>query len=95
MSHQNPIRYMRPQDVEPALASKVLSFLNTASTVQEILDVVISAGERSIGSLVARNILNERARLGSFRDLSQLSFIPRLGSNRFTRIVNALATIKS
>jgi len=94
MIHQNTICYMRPKDIEPTLARKVLSFLNRANTAQEISDAIRSAGERTIGIRVAHNILSERERLGRFVNLRQVTIVPTVGASRFTRIVNAVETIK-
>jgi len=94
MELQDKVTFLKPRDVAPASAYRVLSFLNEAEMAQEIVDAVRLAGGENFSMKAARNILNKRARLGEFRDLGQVAAVPRVGRNQFTRMVNALATTR-
>ena len=75
-------------------ATKVVSFLNRARTAEEIAGTIRLTGERAIGIKVARNILNKRTQLGEFTNLIQIATIPRIGCDKFCRIVNALVKVE-
>jgi hypothetical protein len=90
----NPTRenekIIRPEDVSAKDASKVLAFLNSVKTAEEIAEVVEIAGERDVGIKVAQNILETREQLGGFTTLAQVADTPQVGTDRFTSIVTTL-----
>ncbi len=94
MNPQAKKAYLRPKDVKPAEARKVLTFLNAAKTAKEIVGAIEYTGEMDVGVKVgikvAQNILNRRAQLGGFEDLKQVASVPQVGTRRFTKIVDAL-----
>lgn len=87
-------KYIKPQDVSPSEAEKVLDFLNTAKTAEEIADAIEFPGERDVGIKVAQNILDKREELGGFKDLKQVDDVLQVGPERFTEIVIALEARK-
>ncbi len=93
MDNKTKKAYLRPEDVEPARAKRVLSFLNTVAA-DEIADAIEFPGERDVGIKVAQNILARRVQLGGFKNLRQVAAVPQVGLERFTEIVNALAIRK-
>ena len=90
MTPSNKKAYLRPQDVKPAKAVRVLLFLNTAQTTREIVDAIKLAGGRDVGIRVAQSILNRRVQLGKFTDLKQVTSVAQVGARRFTKIVEGL-----
>lgn len=82
--------YVSPEDVPPDQAKSTLDFLNSARTPGEVADAVEFPGERDVGPKVARNILDERDRLGGFKELGQVYSVRQVGPERFTEIVRAL-----
>ena len=82
---------LQTSEVVPEKIPKVLSFLNTVQTADELAGAVEFKGERDVGIQVARSILDRRARLGGFRNLDQLAASPQVGKVRFSQIVRALA----
>lgn len=75
-------------------SKKVLSFLNAAQSAEEIAGAIEIKGERDIGIKVAESLLDRRARLGGFHNLSQVAATPLVGEVRFSQIVNALEARK-
>ncbi|MBN1189664.1 MAG: hypothetical protein JXA46_07925 [Dehalococcoidales bacterium] len=82
--------YVKPEEVTPSQAEKVLSFLNGARTAEEIAAVVEFPRERDVGIKVAQNILEKRAQLGEFKNLKQVDDVYHVGPERFTEILKAL-----
>jgi len=90
MTPPNKKAYLRPQDVEPAEAIRVLAFLNTAQTARGIVDAIKLAGGGDVGIRVAQSILNRRVQLGKFTDLKQVTSVTQVGARRFTKIIEGL-----
>lgn len=86
--------YLKPEDVSSSQAERVLVFLNAAKTAEEIASTIEIPGERDVGLGVARNILDQRVKLGKFKDLSQLYDVPQVGPERFSEIVKTLSIRK-
>lgn len=86
--------HMKPEDVRPSEAQRVLAFLNAAKTAEEIAEAIEILGERDVGLRVAQLILERRQELGGFRDLKQVADVPQIGPERFTEVVTTLATKK-
>jgi subtilisin family serine protease len=86
--------YIRPGEVPPSLAEKVLAFLNTAKTAEEIAEAVEFPKERDVGIKVAQNILVRRDELDGFKNLRQVYKVPQVGPERFTEIVRALGKME-
>lgn len=83
--------YIRPEDVSSEDAKKVLDFLNSAQTPEEIAETVEIPGELDVGIRVAQRILARREELGgAFSDLKQVADVPMVGPERFTEIVAVL-----
>lgn len=82
--------YIKPEDVNPQDAQKVLDFLNSAKSAEEIANAVEIPGERDVGIIVAQHILDRREQLGGFTSLQQVADVPQVGPERFTEIVNTL-----
>lgn len=83
--------YITPEEVSTLDARKVLSFLNSATTAQEIADAVELPMERDVGIRVGQRILQRRAELGGFTMLQQVAEVPQVGPERFTEIILALS----
>jgi len=83
-------KYIKPEDVSPREAQKVLDFLNAAKTAEEIADAVEIPGERDVGVGVGQHILDRRKDLGNFTSLQQVYDVPQVGPERFTEIVTTL-----
>jgi len=86
--------FITPEAVSQATAKKILSFLNTARTAEEIADAIEIKGERDVGIRVAQNIIDKRAQLGGFKDLKQVTAVSQVGPQRFTDLVNTLKARK-
>lgn len=82
------------KEVPEDKAKRVLKFLNTAKTADEIASAVEIPGERDVGLGVARNILVRRKQLGGFTSLKQVADVPQVGPERFNEIVNTLGEMK-
>ncbi len=83
-------RILKPEDVPEVEAKRVLDFLNAARTAEEIAGAIEIPEERDVGLRVAQNILEDRARIGRFRNLGQVFQVRQVGPERFTEIVNTL-----
>jgi hypothetical protein len=83
--------YLEPEDVAPENARLVLDFLNAVTTPQEIADAVEIVGDPDVGVRLGRRILDARARIGRFTDLTQVRVVPLIGPERFTEIVVSLS----
>ena len=86
------VNYIKPEDVSPQDAQKVLDFLNAAKSSKEIADAVEIPNERDVGEIVASHILDKRQELGGFTDLKQVADVWQVGPERFTEIVYTLST---
>ena len=82
--------YIKPEDVSPQDAQKVLNFLNSAQSAAEIDKTVEIRDERDVGLRVGQRILDRRKVLGQFSTLQQIADIPYVGPERFTEIVTTL-----
>jgi predicted nucleic acid-binding OB-fold protein len=71
-------------------AKRILDFLNSVKTAEEVADAVEFPGERDVGVKTAQNILDARNKLGRFTDLKQVDSVLQVGPERFTEIVKAL-----
>lgn len=85
--------YIKPEDVSPEDAQKVLSFLNSAKSAEEIARTVEIPEERDVGTTVAQHLLDKREELGGFTDLKQVATVVAVGPERFTEIVTTLRGI--
>lgn len=79
--------YLRPKDVPPAQAKRVLDFLNSAKTPEEI------TARARVSIRIALRILKERERLGRYESLGQVDKVYQVGPERFTEIVRALTEL--
>ena len=92
MSSQGLKTYVRPKDVDPIVASKVLAWLNSSNTAHEIENTIARyAGEGVLGIRIAKKILHEKVELGGFKYLQQVAAVPGIGIKRFNVIVYALS----
>ena len=85
---------IKPEDITPARSERILAFLNSVHTPEELAAVVEIPG-RGVGVKLARNILTKRNELGKFTDLKELSDVPQIGSERFTQITRAIERVQS
>lgn len=82
-----PDVYLNPSDLSPAQASRVLAFLNRASSAQQLHRDIEFPGEPDIGIKLGQRLLDARAALGgSFTDIVQVRSIRLIGPERFTEI---------
>jgi len=84
------MEYIKAEDVPEEQAKRILDFLNSAKTVEEVADAVEFPGERDVGVKTAQQILAARDKLGRFTDLKQVESVRQVGPERFTEIVKAL-----
>lgn len=83
--------YLEPKDIGEADTQKVLAFLNTVASADEIATSVEIPDELDIGEKLGQRILNARAELGGrFDNLSQLYAVPLIGPERFTEIITEI-----
>jgi len=85
--------YIKPEDVSSEGAQKILNFLNSAQSAEEIDKAVEIRDERDVGIIVAQHILDGRKELGKFTNLQQVADVRQVGPERFTEIVNTLGGI--
>jgi hypothetical protein len=90
MSSEERKRPVSPKDVPEEHAKNVLEFLNTAENALEIADAIELPGERDVGIRVAQNIIDKRAELGQFKNLSQVDEVSQVGPERLSQIVTTL-----
>jgi len=83
--------YIKPEDVSPEDAQKVLHFLNSAKSAEEIDQAVEIPGERDVGIRVGQHILDRRKELGKFTTVQQVADVQQVGPERFTEIVTTLS----
>src|SRR5262245_13119095 len=81
---------IRPAEVPPADARRILDFLNAAESAEAIAARIELPNEPDVGPRIAAHILERRAELGSFTSLDQLLSVKLVGPVRFTRIVRSL-----
>ena len=86
-------RHIRPDDVSPEDARRVLDALNAAETAEELAAAIEIPGERDVGVGVARRILDRRRELGRFASLRQVADVAQVGPERFTEIVATLSRV--
>jgi hypothetical protein len=87
--------YIRPEDVSAHDAGKVLDFLNSAQSAEQIAETIEIPGEPDVGLGVAQRILDRRKALGnSFTSLEQIAAIPYVGPERFTEIISVLTGMR-
>ncbi|TSA56432.1 hypothetical protein D4R42_03490 [bacterium] len=91
MSPKTEKSILRPEDVPAEKAQKVLAFLNTVKTAEELAEAIEVPGERDVGIRVAKNVLATRKELGRFKDIRQVTDVPQVGPERFKDIVNAFS----
>jgi len=82
--------YIKPEDVSPQVAQKVLDFLNSTQSAAEIAQAVEIPNERDVGIIVAQHILDRREQLGGFNNIQQIADVQQVGPERFTEIVTIL-----
>ncbi len=85
--------YIKPEDVNLQDAQRVLNFLNSARSAEEIAEAVEIPGDRDVGIKIGKRILDRRKELGKFINLQQIDDIPQIGPDRFTEIVTTLRGI--
>ena len=74
---------IRPKDVGPEEAQRVLAVLNAAREPQELVDTIEIPGRRDVGVSIARSILDRRKQLGEFRSLSEVADVPQIDQYDF------------
>jgi hypothetical protein len=79
-----------PEEISPVETKRIIDFLNKARTPEEVAAAINLTGQRDMGIKVARNIIKTRDSMGGFRNLMEVASVPRVGKDRFARIVNAL-----
>jgi len=94
MDSEGKKAYLRPENVPPESAEKILAFLNAAAKPEEIAEAIEIPGERDVGIRVAENILTARAKVGGFKNLRQVAAVPQVGQERFAEIVGLLGARK-
>jgi len=94
MSEDKRYERITPEEVKVSTSRKVLAFLNTARSANELATAIEVSGERDVGTKVAENILTRRKKLGGFKNLNQLAAVPQVGPERFTEIVNTLSKVR-
>jgi DNA uptake protein ComE-like DNA-binding protein len=77
-------------DVDPEEEIKILEFLNTVETAEEIARTVEFPDEPDIGMEVAEKILAKRNKIGSFSNLKEFMDVKGVGPKRFTELVSAV-----
>ncbi len=82
--------YIKPEDVSPEDAQKVLDFLNSAQSAAEIAEAIEIAHERDVGVKVGQHMLDRREQLGGFTSLQQVADVSQVGPERFSEIISTL-----
>lgn len=103
-NHELPIRgypdtsskafktYLKPRDIPPRKAAKILNKLNSFNSAEQLKNTVHEHTEQVILSTGdAQQILHSKAELGEFHDLKQLVAVRRIGAKKFDLIVLALS----
>ena len=86
-------RIKLPDNVASADAFRVLAFLNSVESVEDLAAAIEIPGRRDVDLGVAARILEERERIGAFATLEQVDAVPQVGPARFTDIVDALSSL--
>ena len=86
MSPKVKKEFLKPKEISVSQSKKILDFLNTVETAEEIVKSVKLSKKRTIGIKVAESILKSRSKVGKFTSLRQVSVIPEIGPKRFTDI---------
>ena len=72
-------------------AEAVINFLNSATSAEEIAARIEIPAERDVGLNVARNLLEERAKLGNkFTNIEQVIRVQSIGPERLAEIIASL-----
>lgn len=79
-----------PSDLSPVDAQKVLDFFNAAYTVEDIIETMNEADDKSDGVKLAEAIMCRRTELNTFANVQQLSDIQGVSSLIFSKIVASL-----
>lgn len=81
---------LRPNDITPALAERMLNFLNKMRRPEEIVEAVTRlTGNKDFTIKAAQRILEKQRRLKGFKNVKEISAIPSVGAKRFALILNA------
>ncbi|MBI5015293.1 MAG: hypothetical protein HZB55_07345 [Deltaproteobacteria bacterium] len=83
--------FLRPEDVSPEAARRVLAALNAAASPEALAATIELVGEPDIGVRLAARLLARRAELGGFTTVAQIADVPLIGPERFDDLVRALA----
>ena len=84
--------YLRPRDIPPEEASRILDRLNSLSAAEQLENVVNKHAKKKILSTGdAQRILCEKAQLVEFQDLQQVMCVRIIGAEKFDAIVRALS----
>jgi DNA uptake protein ComE-like DNA-binding protein len=81
---------IRPEDVSAADAGRILDFLNSAGSVDQIAERIELPDEPDVGVRLAARLLAHRGEHGPFTNVAQLLDVPLIGPVRFSRIVRSL-----
>ncbi len=85
-------RYLRPKDVTPENAKRILDSLNSLKTADELSSLIVDyAGQKVLSIRVAQRILNKKVELGRFQDLHQVATVQSIGTKTFTAIIYSLS----
>ncbi len=85
---------LRPEDVGPADAARVLAFLNGVDEMDAFAETIGLADGIAAGRRVAAAILAARDAGGAFRSLGQVLAVTGVNLDRFTQIVMALSSAR-
>ncbi len=84
--------YVKPQDIPPHKAAKILSKLNSFDSGEQLMSLIGKDATRMILSPTdAKRILRKKQDLGEFRDLRQVKAVRGVGPKKFNFIVNVLS----
>ena len=84
--------YLRPDDIYPAEAHKILSRLNSFDSAEQLKTAVEKrAREMVLTANDAQNIINSKTERGQFQDLREVATVLRIGAKKFDTIVRALS----
>ena len=84
--------YLRPRNIPPEEASRILDRLNSLSSAEQLENVVNKHAKKKILTTGdAQRILHEKAQLVEFQDLQQVTCVRTIGAEKFDAIVRALS----
>lgn len=83
-------KLIRPEDVSALDAGRILEFLNTAETAEQIAEQIELPNEPDVGPRLAARLLADRQAHGPFTDIHHLREVPLIGPVRFDRLVRSL-----